>query len=147
MVKYMCNILFRSAGLFRTAAMLLAMATLPTGIFAASPEPAQRLFSSPEEARQVLIKAVQAKDHAELKMIFGPVARELEPGDPVEQASEFEHFARHVEEGIGIVKEGEGKAVLVIGEKKWPFPVPIVKNGDNWLFDTAAGREEILNRR
>jgi hypothetical protein len=127
--------------------MLLAMATLPTGIFAASPEPAQRLFSSPEEARQVLIKAVQAKDHAELKMIFGPVARELEPGDPVEQASEFEHFARHVEEGIGIVKEGEGKAVLVIGEKKWPFPVPIVKNGDNWLFDTAAGREEILNRR
>lgn len=147
MMKYMCNILFRSAGLFRTAAMLLAMATLPTGIFAASPEPAQRLFSSPEEARQVLIKAVQAKDHAELKMIFGPVARELEPGDPVEQASEFEHFARHVEEGIGIVKEGEGKAVLVIGEKKWPFPVPIVKKGDNWLFDTAAGREEILNRR
>ncbi|MGD0845493.1 MAG: DUF2950 domain-containing protein, partial [Geobacteraceae bacterium] len=133
--------------LFRTAAMLLAMATLPTGIFAASPEPAQRLFSSPEEARQALIKAVQAKDHAELKMVFGPVARELEPGDPVEQASEFEHFARHVEEGIGIVKEGEGKAILVIGEKKWPFPVPIVKKGDNWLFDTAAGREEILNRR
>ena len=147
MVKYMCNILFRSAGLFRTAAMLLAMATLPTGIFAASPEPAQRLFSSPEEARQALIKAVQAKDHAELKMIFGPVARELEPGDPVEQASEFEHFARHVEEGIGLVKEGEGKAILVIGEKKWPFPVPIVKKGDNWLFDTATGREEILNRR
>jgi len=146
-MKYMHNVLFRSAGLFRTAAMLLAMATLPTGIFAASPEPAQRLFSSPEEARQALIKAVQAKDHAELKMVFGPVARELEPGDPVEQASEFEHFARHVEEGIGIVKEGEGKAILVIGEKKWPFPVPIVKKGDNWLFDTAAGREEILNRR
>ena len=147
MMKYMYNILFRSAGLLRTAAMLLAMAALPTGIFAASPEPAQRLFSSPEEARQALIKAVQAKDHAELKMIFGPVARELEPGDPVEQASEFEHFARHVEEGIGVVKEGEGKVILVIGEKKWPFPVPIVKKGDNWLFDTAAGREEILNRR
>jgi hypothetical protein len=147
MMKYMHNVLFRSAGLFRTAAMLLAMATLPTGIFAASPEPAQRFFSSPEEARQALIKAVQAKDHAELKMIFGPVARELEPGDPVEQASEFEHFARHVEEGIGLVKEGEGKAILVIGEKKWPFPVPIVKKGDNWLFDTATGREEILNRR
>lgn len=147
MMKYMHNVLFRSAGLFRTAAMLLAMATLPTGIFAASPEPAQRFFSSPEEARQALIKAVRAKDHAELKMIFGPVARELEPGDPVEQASEFEHFARHVEEGIGLVKEGEGKAILVIGEKKWPFPVPIVKKGDNWLFDTATGREEILNRR
>jgi hypothetical protein len=147
MMKYMRNVLFRSAGLLRTAAMLLALATLPTAIFAALPEPAQRLFSSPEEARQALIKAVKAKDHAELKTIFGPVARELEPGDPVEQATEFEHFARHVEEGIILVKEGEGKAILIIGEKKWPFPVPIVKKGDNWLFDTGAGREEILNRR
>jgi hypothetical protein len=128
-------------------AMLLAMAAIPVGIFAASPEPAQRLFSSPEEARQALIKAVRAKDHAELKVIFGPVTQELEPGDPVEQATEFEHFARHVEEGVGVVKEREGKAILVIGEKKWPFPVPIVKKGESWLFDTEAGREEILNRR
>ncbi len=146
-MKYMCNILFRRGRLLRTAVILLAMAALPAGIFAAVPEPAQRLFASPEEARQALIKAVRAKDHAELKAIFGPVARELEPGDPVEQANEFEHFARHVEEGIEVAKEGEGKAILIIGEKKWPFPVPIVKKGDNWLFDTAAGREEILNRR
>jgi hypothetical protein len=147
MMKYKRNILFRSAGVIRTAAMILVMAALPAGIFAASPEPPQRVFSSPEEALQTLIKAVQAKDHAELKAIFGPVARELEPGDPVEQATEFDHFARHLNEGVGVVKEGEGKAILVIGAKKWPFPVPIAKKGDNWLFDTAAGREEILNRR
>lgn len=146
-MKYKCNILFRSAVLFRMAAMLLAMAALPAGVFAFSPEPAQRLFSSPEEARQALIKAVRAKDHAEMKAIFGPVAQELEPGDPVEQATEFEHFARHVEEGVGVVMEGEEKAILTIGEKKWPFPVPIIKKGGDWLFDTAAGREEILNRR
>jgi hypothetical protein len=127
--------------------MLLAIAALPAGIFAATPEPAQRLFSTPEEASQALIKAVRVKDHAELKAIFGPVAKELEPGDPVEQATEFAHFARHLEEGIGVVKEGEGKAILVIGEGKWPFPVPLVKKGEKWLFDTAAGREEILNRR
>jgi len=146
-MKYICNYLFRSAGLLRTAVMLLALASLPTGISVALPEPAQRLFSSPEEARQALIKAVQAKDHAEMKMIFGPVASELEPGDPVEQATEFEHFARHLEEGTELVKEGEARAILAIGEKKWPFPVPIVKKGDKWLFDTEAGREEILNRR
>jgi len=46
-----------------------------------------------------------------------------------------------------MVREGEGKAKLVIGEKKWPFPVPIVKKGNSWLFDTESGREEILNRR
>jgi hypothetical protein len=147
MKKYMRIIQFSRAGLLRVAIILLAMTALPAGIFAASFEPGQRLFSSPEEARQALIKAVQAKDHAELKMIFGPVTQELEPGDPVEQANEFEHFARHLEEGAEVVKEGEGKATLVIGAKKWPFPVPIVKKGENWLFDTAAGREEILNRR
>jgi len=147
MKKYLRIIQSQSAGLFGVAVMLLAMTALPAGIFAASPEPGQRLFSSPEEARQALIKTVQAKDHAELKAIFGPVASELEPGDPVEQANELERFARHLEEGVEVVKEGEGKATLVIGAKKWPFPVPIVKKGENWLFDTAAGREEILNRR
>ena len=147
MIKYMRNILFRRIGFLLIAVIMAAMAGHPAGVFASPPEPAQRLFSSPEEARQALINAVQAKDHAELKAIFGSVSQELEPGDPVEQATEFEHFARHVGEGVGMVREGEGKAKLVIGEKKWPFPVPIVKKGNSWLFDTESGREEILNRR
>lgn len=37
--------------------------------------------------------------------------------------------------------------VLNIGEKDWPFPVPLVKKGGQWFFDTKAGKEEILNRR
>ena len=37
--------------------------------------------------------------------------------------------------------------VLVIGEKDWPFPIPLVKKADQWIFDTKAGKEEILNRR
>jgi len=147
MINNICNVLYRRRGLFRLVALLLTITTLSTGSFAASSEPAQRLYSSPDEARQALIKAVHAKDHVELKLIFGPVTSELVPGDPVEQANEFDHFARHVKEGVEIVKEGDGKAILVIGDNKWPFPVPIVKKGDSWLFDTAAGREEILNQR
>ncbi len=129
------------------AALLLAMATLPAAGFAAQPQPAQRLFSSPDEALQAMVAAAKAKDHTALKAIFGPITRDLEPGDPVEEAAEFEHFVRHVQEGVELVKEGETKVIMVFGAKKWPFPVPIVKRGDNWLFDTAAGREEILNRR
>jgi len=37
--------------------------------------------------------------------------------------------------------------VLVIGEQSWPFPIPVVKQGKVWLFDTNKGRQEILNRR
>jgi hypothetical protein len=43
---------------------------------------------------------------------------------------------------------GEGnKMVLSVGEEDWPFPIPLVKMGGQWLFDVKAGKEEILNRR
>lgn len=141
------SIISHSRELFRIAAMLLLMAAFSASALAAQSAPTQRTFSTPDEARQALINAVQAKDHVAMRAIFGPVATELEPGDTVEQAAEFEHFARHVAEGVALSKEGETKATLLIGTEKWPFPVQIVNKGGTWLFDTAAGREEILNRR
>jgi len=38
-------------------------------------------------------------------------------------------------------------AIVHIGRDDWPFPIPIVREGDGWRFDTAAGKEELLNRR
>jgi len=35
----------------------------------------------------------------------------------------------------------------VVGKNDWPFPIPLVKKGEVWFFDTDKGREEILNRR
>lgn len=147
MMKVMHSIMSRGAGLCRMAILLLAMAALPSGGSALQSEPAQRVFSSPDEAREALLAAARTKDRQAVRAIFGPVDRELEPGDPVEQAAEFDHFTRHLLEGVELAREGEAKAILLIGTKKWPFPVPIVRKGDSWLFDTAAGREEILNRR
>ena len=36
---------------------------------------------------------------------------------------------------------------MVVGDEDWPFPVPIVKAGKGWFFDTKAGRREIMLRR
>jgi hypothetical protein len=36
---------------------------------------------------------------------------------------------------------------LVVGSNDWPFPIPLVKKSEGWIFDTDKGREEILNRR
>jgi hypothetical protein len=36
---------------------------------------------------------------------------------------------------------------MVLGQVEWPFPIPLVKKGDTWEFDTATGRQEILARR
>ena len=146
MTNHRRSIPFQIRGWYRIAAMLLMMAAFCTAVLAAPPQD-QRTFASPAEARQALIDAVRAQDHDALRAIFGPVAGELEPGDPVEQAAEFEHFARHVAEGVELAKESETKGTLLVGAEKWPFPVPIVNRGGIWLFDTEAGREEILNRR
>ncbi len=146
MVREIMKIMSRGAGICCTAVILLFSA-LPTIGSADQPETPQRVFSSPDEACKALVTAVESKDHGSLRAIFGPLVRELEPGDPVEQATEFDHFANHIKECAELVKEGEGKSTLIIGAQKWPFPVPIVKKGDVWLFDTESGREEILTRR
>ena len=46
-----------------------------------------------------------------------------------------------------VVMEGADKAVLVLGNQDWPFPIPLVRKDGTWRFDTVAGREEILFRR
>ena len=41
----------------------------------------------------------------------------------------------------------EAKLILIVGQNDWPFPIPIVGQDGKFVFDTAAGKEEILNRR
>jgi hypothetical protein len=36
---------------------------------------------------------------------------------------------------------------LIVGKNEWPFAIPLVQKNGRWIFDTAAGKEEILNRR
>jgi hypothetical protein len=38
-------------------------------------------------------------------------------------------------------------AVLNFGYQGWPLPIPLVRVGDAWMFDTEAGAAEILARR
>ena len=109
--------------------------------------PSQRLFSSPEDALKTLVEAVKAKDKAALDQIFGPSGKDLRSGDEVQDAAEFDEFAKHLAEKTDLVKENDSKVILHIGNENWPFPIPIVKYNDQWFFDTEAGKEEILNRR
>ncbi len=38
--------------------------------------------------------------------------------------------------------------ILLVGADNFAFPIPLKKNaGGQWFFDTAAGKDEILNRR
>ena len=114
--------------------------------FAASPH--QRTFASPGEAVQVLVEAVKAGDMEALASILGPEGRDLiSSGDAVADKQGRERFVRSYEESNTLQRPTETKAVLVIGKDEWPLPIPVVKEGDAWRFDTAVGKEEILSRR
>ena len=110
------------------------------------PVVAQRLFASPDEAVKALQAAVEAKDKAALREVYGPEIDELLTGDKVQDANNAKRFAAVMAQGCKLVKEGEDKIILEVGANSWPMPIPLVKVDGQWRFDTAAGKEEIINR-
>lgn len=106
----------------------------------------QTTFATPQEAVQSLSEAIKAKDRDKLRQIFGASIKEILTGDNVQDANDFEDFARAVAEKTEVDKQGDSKAILRVGNDKWPFAIPIARVKDRWVFDTKAGIEELLNR-
>jgi hypothetical protein len=116
------------------------------GAFAADAN--QKTFKSPEGAVKALAEAVKGNDMKELLAIFGPSGKELIfSGDEIADKIGRERFIKAYEEMNKLVNENDKRVILRVGEGDWPFPVPVVKKDDYWLFDTVTGKEEILNRR
>ena len=44
-------------------------------------------------------------------------------------------------------RETGTRAFLLVGKEDWPFPVPLVKRGPKWFFDSKAGLQELIYRR
>jgi DUF2950 family protein len=127
-------------------ASLLAVALFSTNIHAADLKAAEQQFASPEEAIKALQAAVKTNDKTALGEIFGPDFRKLLTGDEVQDANNAQKFADAMALGCKPVKEEEDKVTLEIGTNDWPLPIPLVKADGQWHFDTAAGKEEIINR-
>jgi hypothetical protein len=126
----------------------------PPGAHAVDPTPAaavrQKTFKTPEEASEALIQAAENGDAATMAEIFGPDGMDLvASGDPVHDKNRAAEFAAVARTKTRVLRDPEDPnvATLVVGSDDWPLPIPIVKNGGNWRFDTEAGRQEILYRR
>jgi len=132
---------------FWFGAALLAVA--PT-LVSAAPQAGARTFASPQEAAQALIEAAGRNDSAAMLRIFGPEGKDIvESGDPAEDRNGRAEFAKMAREKMQVEPDpgNAGRATLVVGPQDWPFPVPIVRQGAQWHFDSPAGRLEILARR
>ena len=85
-----------------------------------------------------------------LEEILGPGGKEIihtgEPARDQEIAKQFAEQARMKME-VSVDPKSKTRAFISVGNDDWPFPVPIVKMGTAWSFDSKAGLNEILLRR
>ena len=108
----------------------------------------QTSFESPEAGVNALVEAVKSNDQRMLRSILGPHSRKLvSSGDEVADAHNRDAFIKAYSKANTIVLESESQATLVIGDDKWPLPIPLVKSGNRWRFDSSQGEKEILARR
>jgi hypothetical protein len=131
----------------RIATVALLSAGLLTGVVLAQTK-TERTFPTPEDAVNALIETVKAGSLESLLEIFGPGGKELiDSSEPAIARQNQQVFAVAVREKWHLEDAAPDRKTLVIGNEDWPFPVPLVKAGNGWRFDTAAGKEEVLARR
>lgn len=111
---------------------------------------ARKGFSTPSAAADALIAAAGNFDVAALETILGPQSEDIvATKDPVQDKLRAQKFAAEARKkrSVGIDKRNPKRAILYVGDARWPFPVPMELRGGKWYFDAKTGRDEILLRR
>jgi hypothetical protein len=117
---------------------------------AATPQPEQKGFDTPQLAVEELIKAAENFDVPALTSILGPGSEDLVASeDAVQDKSRAATFAAKAKEknSTEVDPKNKDRATLFVGNEEWPLPIPIVQRKAKWYFDTKAGREVVLVRR
>ena len=136
--------------LLLTAACLISPLALPPA--GAAEDPFDRFIAETEEtfdnptAVVDAFKARLAADDKEgvLKLLgLDPAAVAASEG-LAERFNEIRDMAAVL---LTVQEPAPDRRILLIGREVWPFPFPIVLDDGKWSFDTAAGLDEIINRR
>ena len=140
---------FRATLARRLRAVMLGLGLALAGTsWGAGPALAQTKFPSAEEAAAALAKAAGANDMAALRIILGPEAdRLVGSGDPIADKAAGAGFAASYAAKHALTPGPQGQMTLTVGENDWPLPIPLMQVAGGWQFDSAAGAEELVNRR
>ena len=109
---------------------------------------AQTSFATPDEAVAALVAAGERADTTALQAMLGPdTAGLLSSGDPVQDQKEREGFLKRYAAYHELVAGDPDNLVLLVGEDRWPLPIPLVRKSGRWYWDGAAGARELVVRR
>ena len=107
---------------------------------------AQHVYATPDEAASALIDAVARSDTDALRTVLGTDYKRVLPLDTIDPV-DVEKFLAETHTRRAILMEDQDKAELAVGADAWTLPIPIVKSGEGWRFDTRAGAAEMRTRR
>lgn len=107
----------------------------------------EQSFVSPADAVSALTAAAANDDTNAFHAIFGPEGHQLVSPDAVQASEDFKRFVERLRTRTRMTTNSDSSITLDLGADAWPFPIPLVNEGGQWHFDTAAGRAEVLNRR
>jgi hypothetical protein len=130
------------------AISVLACSLMLASTAIAATSSTQQIFPSAAAAAKALVAAAHIDDMAALSSILGGDAKEvLSSGDPVADNNARDSFVAKYGQMHRFAYDDQGRVILYLGADNWPFPIPLVKKSDGWVFDTPAGKKELLYRR
>lgn len=140
----------RPGAVWRLGIIALSVAAILSGVgapaFAADAQ--QDTFSTPGKAVDALVAANRSGSTSELVKILGPDSERLvSSGDPVADQAVRTRFVAAYDVSHKLESHGPNQAVLIVGKQDWSFPIPLVRDGTVWRFDTKDGERKILERR
>ena len=152
-----------SSGVMTAALVLLLLLCVPMMVAAqsqsaapakaatpATPAALGKAFDTPQQAADAVIKAAADYDVDALMAIFGPDGKDfVTGGDPVQAKNNAIAFGKEAQakNSISTDPSKPNLATIIVGDREWPFPVPLVKKNGKWYFDAKTGRQNILYRR
>lgn len=107
---------------------------------------AQQTFDTPALAAEAFVDAVAKNDTAALAAILGNDWRDFIPTDNIDR-TDVDAFLTAWNNQHHFKQIAYGKGMIAVGPEDWTLPIPIVKKGERWTFDTRAGAEEMRIRR
>jgi hypothetical protein len=121
-----------------------AEALLVVVLAATLPAFAQQIFPTPDAAVDALVDGLARHDDTRVRAVLGPDYRRLLPLDALSEQDRTDFLAAW-SKGHRIELSG-ATAKLVLSDG-WTLPIPAVRRGEGWAFDTGAGQREVRTRR
>jgi len=133
---------------FLAVSFLILLSLATSEALRAQAAAGQKTFTSPSEAAKGLAGAARTGDVAQLVPLVGQEGVDLiSAGDFGAAKQLLAGFVKAYDEKHSVTVEAQGFGYLEVGQGNWPFPFPIVRDGQSWYFDVARGNQEILDRR